>query len=72
MICNETTKEIYTGKQERIKPKNSSNHNTDKTGIHVAKLKQEIQRKDGEQEARKTEIMKKVEENGEINEEFKV
>ena len=26
MIYNETAKEIYTDKQERIKPKSSSNH----------------------------------------------
>ena len=60
MIYNETTKEAYIYMQDRIKPKSSSNHNTDKLNIHVAKLKQEIQRKDGEQEARKTEIMKEV------------
>ena len=50
-------------RQARIKPKSSSYHNTDKADIHLTELKQEIQRKDGEQEARKTEIMKEVEEN---------
>ena len=36
MIYNEITK-------ERVKPNSSSNHNTDESNIHVAKLKQEIQ-----------------------------
>ena len=72
MINNETTKEVYIDKQERIKPNSSSNHNTDEPDIHVAKLKQKIQREDKKQEARKAEIMKGVEENGDINEELKV
>ena len=36
MIYNEITK-------ERVEPNSSSNHNTDESNIHVAKLKQEIQ-----------------------------
>lgn len=61
---------IQTSKKE--KPQSSNNHNTNKPNIYVAKLKQEIHRKDRQQEARKTEIMNGVEENGEINEKFKV
>ena len=59
MIYNETKKEVYIDKQ-------------DESDIQIAKLKQEIQRKDRKQEARKAEIMKEVEENGEINVELKV
>ena len=72
MAYNETTKEVCIDKQERIKPNSSSDCNTNKPDVYVAKLKQEIHRKDGEQEARKTEINKRVEENGEINKELKV
>ena len=72
MANNGTTKEVYIDKQERVKPNNSSNHNTDEPDIHVAKLKQTIQRKHREQEARKAEVMKGIEENVEINEELKV
>ena len=61
MIYNETTKEVYIDKRGRIKAKSSSNRNTDKPDIHSAKLKQEIWRKDEEQETRKTKIMKGVE-----------
>ena len=68
---NKTTKEVYISKQERVKPNSSSNHNTDELDIHVAKLKQEIQRKHREKEVSETEIMKEVEENGEINEKIK-
>ena len=53
MKYNEATEEVYIDKQERIKSKSSSNHNTDKPDIHVAKLKQEIQIKDREQKASK-------------------
>ena len=63
---------MYIDKQERIKPNSSRNHNTDQLDIHVAKLKQKTQRKDREQEARKPEITKEFEENGQINEELKV
>ena len=72
IIYNETIKEVYIDKQKRIKPNSSRNHNTDEHDIHVAKLKQEIQRKDRHEEARKAEIMNGVEENEEINEELKV
>ena len=72
MANNGTTKEVYIDKQERVKPNNSSNHNTYERDIHVAKLKQAIQRKHREQEARKAEVMKGIEENVEINEELKV
>ena len=72
IIYNETIKEVYIDKQKRIKPNSSRNHNTDEHDIHVAKLKQEIQRKDRQEEARKAEIMNGVEENQEINEELKV
>ena len=59
-VCREPTKKVYIDKQERIKPNSSSNHNIDEPDIHVAKLKQEIQRKVREQEARKAEILKGV------------
>ena len=72
MIYNETTKEVHIDKRGRIKAKSSSNRNTDKPDIHSAKLKQEISRKDAEQETRKTKIMNGVEENGKINEELKI
>ena len=42
MIYNEITKEVYIDKPERVKPNSFSNHNTDKSNIHVAKLMQEI------------------------------
>ena len=65
MTYNETAKEVYIDKQQRIKPKYSNNHNTDKPDISLDKPKQKIQRKnEGEQEVRKTEIMKEVAENG--------
>ena len=68
MIYIETTKEVYIDKRERIKPKNTNNDNTDKPDIFFDKPKQEIQRKDeGEQEVRKTEIMKEVGENCKTN-----
>ena len=72
-IYIETTKEVYIDKKERIKPKNSNNDNTDKPDISLDKSKQEIQRKnEGEQEARKTEIMKEVGENDKTNVELVV
>ena len=72
-IYIETTKEVYIDKKERIKPKNSNNDNTDKPDISLDKPKQEIQRKnEGEQEARKTEIMKEVGENDKTNVELVV
>ena len=46
MVYNETTKEVCIDKQERIKPNSSSDCNTDKPDVHLAKLKQEIHRKD--------------------------
>ena len=52
MIYNETIKEVYIDKQEKTKPKSSANYNTEKPDG------------DGEQEARKAVIMKRVEENG--------
>ena len=68
MIYNETATEVYIAKQERIKPNRSNNHNTDRPDTYLDKPKQEIERKDqGKQEVRKTEIMKKIAENGEIN-----
>ena len=67
-----TQKKWYIDKQKRAKPNSSRNHNTDESDIRVAKLKQEIQRKHTEQEASKAEIIKRVEENGEINQELEV
>ena len=68
MIYNETATEVYIAKQERIKPDSSNNHNTDRPDTYLDKPKQEIKRKDQrKQEVRKTEIMKKIAENGEIN-----
>ena len=62
MIYNETTKEVYIDKQERIKPESSNNYDTDRPDINLDKTKQEVQRKDqGEQEVRMTEVMKNVE-----------
>ena len=72
MIYNEITKEVYIDKPERAKPNSSSNHNTDESNIHLAKLKQEIKIKHTEQEASKAEIMKGVVENGEIIQELEV
>ena len=64
MTYNETAKEVYIDKQERIKPKYWNNHNTDKPDISLDIPKQEKQRKnEGEQEIWKTEIMKEVVEN---------
>ena len=60
MINNEITKEVYIDKPERAKPNSSSNHNTDESNIHLAKLKQEIKIKHTEQEASRAEIMKGV------------
>ena len=42
MIYNKITKEVYIDKPERVKANSFSNHNTDKSNIHVAKLMQEI------------------------------
>ena len=70
MVYNEITKEVYIVKPERAKPNSSSNHNTDESNIHLAKLKQEIEIKHTEQEASKAEIMKGVVENGETIEEL--
>ena len=64
--------EIYIDGQEIIKPKSSSNHDTDEPDVQVANINQEILRKYRAQEARNSEIMKGVEEIGEINEELKV
>ena len=72
MINNEITKEVYIDKPERAKPNSSSNHNTDESNIHLAKLKQEIKIKHTEQEASKAEIMKGVVENEEIIQELEV
>ena len=72
MIYNEITKEVYIDKPERAKPNSSSNHNTDESNIHLAKLKQEIKTKHIEEEANKAEIMKGVVENGEIIQELEV
>ena len=72
MIYNEITKEVYIDKPERAKPNSSSNHNTDESNIHLAKLKQEIKTKHIEEEANKAEIMKEVVENGEIIQELEV
>ena len=72
IIYNEITKEVYIDKPERVKPNSSSNHNTDESNIHIAKLKQKIQRKHTEQEASKAEIIKGFVENKEIIQELKV
>ena len=72
MEYNEITKEVYIDKPERAKPNSSSNHNTDESNIHLAKLKQEIKIKHTEQEASKAEIMKGVVENEEIIQELEV
>ena len=72
MIYNEITKEVYIDVPERAKPNSTSNHNTDKSNIHLAKLKQEIKIKHTEQEASKSEIMKGVVKNGEIIQELEV
>ena len=72
MVYNEITKEVYIDKPERAKPNSSSNHNTDESNIHLAKLKQEIKIKHTEQEASKAEIMKGVVENEEIIQELEV
>ena len=68
MIYNETTREVRRHKQERIKSESSNNHNTDRPVIYLDKPKQKVKRKDQrEQEVRKTKIMKKISENGELN-----
>ena len=72
MEYNEITKEVYIEKPERAKPNSSSNHNTDESNIHLAKLKQEIKIKRTEHEASKAEIMKRVLENGEAFQELEV
>ena len=72
MVYNEITKEVYIDKPERAKPNSSSNHNTDESNIHLAKLKQEIKIKHTEHEASKAEIMKRVVENGETFQELEV
>ena len=72
IVYNEITKEVYIDKPERAKPNSSSNHNTDESNIHLAKLKQEIKIKHTEQEASKAEIMKGVVENEEIIQELEV
>ena len=54
IVYNETTKEVYRDKQKIIKPKSYSNYNTDKYDNYAAKLKQKIQRKEGEREAGET------------------
>ena len=59
MIYNKTTTEVYIDKEERIRPENSNNHNTDRPDIYLDKPKQEVKRKDQwEQEIRNTELMK--------------
>ena len=63
MIYNEIAKEVYIDKSQRTKPNRSSNHYTDESSIHFAKLEQEIKIKHAEQEASKAEIMKQVIEN---------
>ena len=64
MTYNETTTEAYVDKEERIRPENSNNHNTDRSDIYLDKPKQEIKRKDqGEQEVRKIELVKNSETN---------
>ena len=45
MIYNETSTEIYIDKEERIRPENSNNHNTDRPDMYLDKRKQEIKRK---------------------------
>ena len=64
IIYNETTTEVYIDKEERIRPKNSNNHNTDRPDIYLDKPKQEVKRKDqGEQEVRNLELVKNSETN---------
>ena len=72
MIYNEIAKEVYIDKSERAKPNRSSNHNTDESNIHFAKLKREIKIKHTEKEASRAKIMKGVVENGEIIQELEV
>ena len=60
MMYNGITREVYIENQERVKPESYNNHNTERPRIYLDKPKQEIPRKDrGEQEVRKTEIMKR-------------
>ena len=66
MIYNETTTEVYVDKEERIRPENSNNNNTDRPDIYLDKPKQEVKRKDqGEQEVRKIALVKNNEKNQE-------
>ena len=43
MIYNETATELYIDEEERIRPDNSNNHNTDRPDIYLDKPKQEVQ-----------------------------
>ena len=45
MMYNETTTEVYIDKEERIRPENFNNHNTDRPDIYLNKPKQEVKRK---------------------------
>ena len=45
MMYNETTTEVYIDKEERIRPENFNNHNTDRPDIYLNKPKQEMKRK---------------------------
>ena len=64
MIYNETTTEVYINKEERIRPDNSNNHNTDRPDIYLHKPKQEVKRKDQEEQGiRKIELVKNSETN---------
>ena len=46
MIYNETTTDVYIDKEERIRPENPNNHNTDRPDICLDKPKQEVKRGD--------------------------
>lgn len=73
MIYIETTKDVHLEKQERIKPKNFNNHNTDESDISLDKPKQEIQRNnEGEQDVPNADVIKDVRENEEANVELVV
>ena len=64
MIYNEYTTQVYIDKEERIRPENSNNHNTERPDIYLNKPKQKVQRKNqGKQEVRKTELVKSSETN---------
>ena len=70
-IYNETTTEVYIDKEERIRPENSNNHNTDIPDIYLDKPKQEVNRKDQEeQEIGKKELVKNSETNVEIQQDL--